>query len=72
MADNELSFQHHADVGFEAKADWQPISKAPRDGREGLVWKAGWDEPRWTLAEDWDGVSDGPTHWYPVPPLPPG
>lgn len=84
MAHNELSFQHHADIGFEAKADWQPISTAPTGEADVLGWRAGWETPVWCYWSDdhWrsyaiQGHSHSPeglppTHWYPVPPLPGG
>jgi hypothetical protein len=67
---NEQSFQQHPDVGFEAKADWQPISKAPRDGSSILAWRKGWDEPRMVKWAVPGQKGDDPTHWYPIPPLP--
>lgn len=64
-----MSWQPHPDIGFQSKAEWQGISKAPI-GVPILQWRPDWEKPRWII---WNGNTDdvdAPKYWYPVPPLP--
>ncbi len=61
---------------------WQPISTAPRDGREILIWVPESEfEPGYATSARWGGAHwednaglplwvDNPTHWMPLPPPP--
>ncbi|WP_427916320.1 DUF551 domain-containing protein [Stenotrophomonas maltophilia] len=56
---------------------WKPISSAPRDGTEVLLWDGSgqavchWDGKHWALIyTGWHAVDsqfDDPTHWMPLP-----
>lgn len=58
--------------------DWQPISTAPKDGAELLLWTGVKQIVGFYFEDDfgeWVGLYTGrqifPTHWQPLPP-PPG
>lgn len=62
--------------------EWQTIDSAPKDGTVVMVYSHAWRDPvpaiaKWNDYGEWEDFGGGatiwpaPTHWMPLPPLPP-
>lgn len=66
---------------LKARAQWQPIETAPKDGNRVLLWNRDWAAPfagqfygeaagGWRLDYRIAPFTHQPTHWMPLPPAP--